>query len=741
MKRLCLLALVLCVGCKDKSAPASQTASQALTAAEAPRAKPTPIEAPPATDKVPVQDVFHGVEVSEDYRWLEDFSKDEVKAWSRSQNAYARKHLDGLASRDKINARVSEIMKATAESFSSVTPSKGGYLAMKRQPPKQQAFLVRLSGPDAPQSAEIIVDPNQLDEKGTTHIDWFVPSPDGQHVAVSISKGGTESGDVYFYEVATGKPAFEVIPRVNGGTAGGALAWAPNGRGVFYTRYPRGKERPEVDMGFYQQLYFHKLGTPTEQDHYELGKDLPRIAEIQLAMHNDSGRLLVTVQKGDGGEFQIYLKDNQGKYQKFSEFGDKILQATFGKNEDLYLLSRADAPRGKVLRLPFSQIDGKEPIQPTLVIPEGTDTIVEDFWGPPTVLVTDSRIYVQYQLGGPSEIRAFTHDGEPVPGPTVPAVSAVSSVVPTGGDDLLFSHTSFQSPPAYMTYVAKTHTTAPTKLATTATIDGSKFDVQRQMTASKDGTKIPVNIITKKGFTKESKAACVIYGYGGYGVNLEPYYQTRNLLFAEQGVAYAIANIRGGGEYGEEWHRQGNLTNKQNVFDDFAAAIDYMVKEGYCAKDRVGIMGGSNGGLLMGASMVQHPDKVQAVVSFVGIYDMLRVELSPNGAFNVTEFGTVKDKAQFEALFAYSPYHNVKEGVAYPPVLFITGENDPRVDPMQSRKMVARLQAATSGRSPVLLRTTADAGHGGGMALDERIAQYVDMYAFFFDKLGITPSN
>lgn len=744
MKRLLPLALAASVGCQDKPATSSKAAS-AKTAPEAvAAAKPTAIGDAPATKAVPVKDVMHGVEVSEQYRWLEDFSKPEVKTWSRAQNSYARAHLDTLPHRDTIAARVSAVMKATAESFYGVGPIKGGFLAMKRQPPKQQAFLVYLKSLDAPQSAQVVVDPNVLDEKGSTHIDWYVPSPDGKYVAISMSKGGTESGDVYFYEVATGKQAFEVIPRVNGGTAGGDLAWAPNGRGVFYTRYPRGKERSAEDMNFYQQLYFHKLGTDTAKDHYEMGKGLPRIAEIQLAMHNETGRLLVTVQKGDGGEFELYLKDNKGQYNKFSVFGDKALQATFGKNKDLYVLSRAGAPKGKVMHLPIANIDAdpsKALSTATLVIPEGKDTIVEDFWGPPTVRVTDGRIYVLYQLGGPSEIRAFSHDGKPAKAPEVPAVSAISSMASMGGDDLLFSHTSFQSPPAYMTYDAKAHTTSVTKIATKAAIDGDGFNVVREFTKSKDGTSIPVNVITKQGFKKDGKAPCVVYGYGGYGVNMVPYYNTRNLLFAEQGIAYAVANIRGGGEFGEEWHRQGNLTNKQNVFDDFAAAVQYMVSSGYCAKDRVGILGGSNGGLLMGATMVQHPDMVQAVVSFVGIYDMLRVELSPNGAFNVTEFGTVKDKAQFEALLAYSPYHNVKDGTAYPPVLFITGENDPRVDPMQSRKMTARLQAANAAKNPVLLRTTADAGHGGGMALDERIAQYVDMYSFFFDKIGILPSK
>jgi prolyl oligopeptidase len=229
----------------------------------------------------------------------------------------------------------------------------------------------------------------------------------------------------------------------------------------------------------------------------------------------------------------------------------------------------------------------------------------------------------------------------------------------------------------------------------------------------------------------------ILYGYGGYGISLSPYFDASASLWLDQGGVYAIANLRGGGEYGEEWHRAGNLTNKQNVFDDFIAAAEYMVEAGYTRPARLAIMGGSNGGLLMGAALTQRPDLFRAVVSFVGIYDMLRVELDPNGAFNVTEFGTVSDPAQFEALYAYSPYHRVVDGTAYPAVLLVTGDHDGRVNPAHSRKMVARLQAATSSGLPVLLRTSAKAGHGIGTALNERIAEETDVYAFLFDQLGV----
>ncbi|MCA9554612.1 MAG: S9 family peptidase, partial [Myxococcales bacterium] len=485
------LTAALTVGACTKK-PADEAPAAPAPAPAAKQAALT-VAAPPASEKRPVSDDYHGVAVSEDYRWLEDGAAPEVKAWSAAQNAYARAYLDALPGRDAIQKRVSEVLEADSESYFGVSKIEGGFLAMKRQPPKQQPFLVWLADLDAPDAARVVVDPNAMDDKGTTHLDWFVAAPDGKHVAVSISKAGTESGDVHVFEVGTGKEAFEVIPRVNGGTAGGDLAWAPDGKGFYYTRYPRGEERPAEDRDFYQQLYFHALGTPTEKDRYELGKDLPRIAEIQVAMHKASGRMLVTVQKGDGGEFQIYLRDGKGKYTRLADFPDQILQATFGPKDDLYLLSRAGAPRGKVLHMPIAKLDPKSA---EVIIPEGEDTIVEDFWGPPTVLATDTRLYVQYQLGGPSEIRAFTLDGKPAAGPKVPDVSDVSGVQRTEGDDLIFSVTSFLAPSAYYRFDAKANTTTKTGLAAKSPMDTSKMKVLREFATSKDDTKVPVNIIT-----------------------------------------------------------------------------------------------------------------------------------------------------------------------------------------------------------------------------------------------------
>jgi prolyl oligopeptidase len=266
------------------------------------------------------------------------------------------------------------------------------------------------------------------------------------------------------------------------------------------------------------------------------------------------------------------------------------------------------------------------------------------------------------------------------------------------------------------------------------------IEVVREFAKSKDGTKVPINILRKKGIKLDGNNPTLLYGYGGYGINLTPSFNATRRIWFDAGGVYAIANLRGGGEYGEEWHKAGNLTHKQNVFDDFIACAEHLIQRKYTRPEKLAVMGGSNGGLLMGAFLTQRPELAHAVVSRVGIYDMLRVELDPNGVFNTTEFGTVKNLEQFKALYAYSPYHHVRNGTPYPAILMTTGEHDGRVNPAHSRKMIARLQAATSSDNPILLRVSSTTGHGIGSSLSDRIAEQTDIYAFLFKELGVRTS-
>lgn len=694
----------------------------------------------PETIQVPVTNVYHSIQVADPYQWLEDWQDQRVQSWSNQQNAYARKILDNLPHVKELRKRITEILTAESVSYYSLSWRKGKLFALKRQPPLEQPLLVAMPSANEPEDEWIIVDLNKIDPSGATSIDWYVASPGGRIVAVSLSVGGSESGDAHIYETANGNELPEVISRVNGGTTGGDVAWKPDGTGLYYTRCPREGERPPEDMDFYQQVWFHKIGTPSDEDRYEIGKDFPRIAEINLEADMRSGRVLATVQYGDSGRFAHYIRMPQGQWTQIANYNDQIVQATFGANDTLFLICRASAPRGKILRLSLAECSLEKA---EIIIPECDDTIVSDFYGPSPMVVTETCLHVTYQLGGPSQIRVFDHNGMKQTGPEIRPVSSIGQIAALDDDSILYRNSSYIDPPAWYRFDPDKAKTGRTGLIDKSPVDFMDCEVVREYATSKDGTKVPVNIIRRKGTVLDGTNPVLLNGYGGYGISLAPRFDALRRVWIDQGGIYAQANIRGGSEFGEQWHKEGMLTNKQNVFDDFAAVMQHMINAGYTRPEKLAIIGGSNGGLLMGAMITQHPELCRAVVSFVGIYDMLRVELSPNGQFNIPEFGTVKNPEQFQALYAYSPYHNVKNGTDYPSVLFLTGANDPRVDPMHSRKMTARLQAASSSGRPVLLRTTSDTGHGLATPLSEQIEQSVHYYAFLLHELGLgyTPSK
>jgi len=683
---------------------------------------------PPPTAQISVVDDYHGVKVTDDYRWLENWSDPKVKAWSEAENACARSYLEGLPGREILKERFTALLGGASPDYFDLKIVKGSLFALKIQPPKQQPFLVTLKSAEEPGSARAVVDTNSLDPRGITAIDWYEPSPDGKLVAVSLSVGGSEDGAVHVYDVASGKPVYEVIERVQEGTGGGALVWDRAGKGFFYTRYPRGAERPKEDLDFYQKVYHHTLRTPDSQDAYCIGKEWPRIAETTFKRSEDGAHILAVVANGDGGEFAFYLLAPSGQWSRVADFSDKVKKAEFGPGPALYLLSIKDAPRGKVLRVPLSSPD----LGHAVVVVPPSEAVIEE------CVPAASLLYVRDLAGGPSRIRLFGPEGKALGEVPVPPVSGVSQMVRSGENDLLFRSQSYLASPAWYLYRAKSGKAMKTALATTSPADFSDTEAVRIEAISKDGTKVPITILMRKGTQLDGTSPAVLEGYGGFNVSETPRFSASRRAWIEQGGIIARASIRGGGEFGEEWHQAGNLTRKQNCFDDFEACARTLVEKKYTSSARLALMGGSNGGLLMGAELTQHPDLCAAVVSYVGLYDMLRVELSPNGSFNVTEFGTVKDPAQFKALYAYSPYQHVKDGTAYPASLFLTGANDPRVDPMQSRKFVARLQAANASKNPIVLRTSGSSGHGIDMALSEIIGEEVDVYAFLFHELGVT---
>lgn len=686
-------------------------------------------EIPPApeTPKKPVTDQYHGVSVTDDYRWLENFDDPAVKAWSDAQNQRARVYLDGLASRPAVKKRLEELRGEPSDRYRALIERGGRLFCLKVQPPRQQPLLISLAAPDDPASARVIVDPNALDATGSTAIDFYSPSLDGKHVAVSLSRNGSEDGVLHVFETATGRELNDAIPRVNGGTAGGSASWNADSSGFYYTRYPHPGERPAADLDFFQQVYFHRLGAPVSSDRYSLGRELPRIAEIALDTSGDGRYVLATVKNGDGGEFLFYVLLPEGRWKQVARLSDRIVGASWGPDNGLYLLSRNNAPMGRILRMAPPDFDLA---QARVVALPGRESITD-------YVAVGKRLFVATIAGGPSQLRVLQPPdrlGKPL---LIEPVSAIGQILGFGNGSLLFENESYTEPSAWFRYDPDAGMVTRTALAYRTSVNFSDCDVLRRSAISKDGTRVPMSILKKKTAKLDGANPTLLYGYGGYGVSETPAFSVRTRLWLDHGGIFVVANLRGGAEYGESWHEQGRLTKKQNVFDDFIACAEYLIKSKFTNPQKLAIEGGSNGGLLMGAALTQRPDLFRAVVSHVGIYDMLRVELSSNGAFNVTEFGTVKETDQFKALYAYSPYHHVTDGVEYPAVLFLTGDYDKRVDPMQSRKMMARLQAAGNARGPLLLRTSSHSGHGIGTPLEERIEQDADVFSFLFDQLGL----
>jgi prolyl oligopeptidase len=707
---------------------------------------------PPAAPRHPVSDEYQGVKVTDDYRWLENWDDAAVKQWSAAENARTREYLDHIPARAAIKERLHQLVAASSASYYDVQFRAGMLFAEKYQPPQQQPALVVMRSADDPASAKVIFDPNSSSAKGSLSVDFYVPSFGGKYVAAALSENGSEDSSAHVFEVATGKELGDVVPRVNFATGGGSIAWKADSSGFYYTRYPQGNERAPEDANFYQQVYFHKLGTDATEDTYVIGKDFPRIAETLLHTSDDGRWLLVAVANGDGGQFAHYLMDSAGKWTQLTHFEDGVVSVKFGVDPALYLLSRKDAPRGQILRLSLEQLDlakAKVVVQQSSGVASGgadesARASIENF------VPAWNHLYVIDIIGGPSRVRIFARKNsergaggaapvlDQVGEVPLPPVSAIGQVVSTGGGDMLFYTSTYIQPGAWYYFDAASGKATRTALFNTSPVNFDDAEVVRAFATSKDGTRVPLNIIRRKGTKLSGTNPTLLYGYGGYGISEKPFFLgSLARLWLDQGGVYVNANLRGGAEYGEEWHAAGNLTHKQNVFDDFLASAQYLIDQKYTSPAHLAILGGSNGGLLMGAAFTQRPDLFRAVVSEVGIYDMLRVELDPNGAFNVTEFGTVKDPEQFKALYAYSPYHHVKDGAAYPAIYMPTGENDHRVNPMQSRKMVARLQAASRSGHPILLRTSSAAGHGFGTALDEQIEEEADMFSFLFDQLGI----
>jgi len=682
---------------------------------------------PPATAQHDVVDTYHGTQVHDPYRWLEDGAAPAVRQWIEAQNAYTDAVMSGFTDAPAIISRVGELALTSTQRHD---PKLAGAVLfyMRQTPPQPQAVLVAEGWPAG--TAKVLVDTNAAG--GRIAIDDYWPAPDGQRVAYGTSEGGDEHTTIHFVDVADGKVAADALPYAGGGTTPPALAWDGDGEGVTYARLPLPGTVPAERSEFDAALYHHVFGTPASADTPVLGAGFSPVAEFALmsAAHADLTAALVHF--GDGNPEAVYLR-KQGRWRKALGTEAQVnttLSLSTGAawhGERLLLVSYRDAPRGKLLA-----VDGDGGARVLLA---------QQDWAMNGVAPIKGGFLLSEVSGPDWRVRQFTADGHFVRTLSLPQSGVGIGEIASHEDSplALISYAGWALTNRWARYDADSGSLT-TVFEVTPAADYSRVRSYRLDAKSADGTRVPVTVVALAGVQPDGRRPAILTAYGGYGNPQTPRFMGTTLAWLERGGVFALANIRGGGEYGEGWHAAGRLARKQHCFDDFRAAAQALVAAHWTDAAHLGIVGGSNGGLLMGATLTQHPADYRAVVSFVGIYDMLRVELWPNGEYNISEYGTVTKPADFAWLHAYSPLHHVRKGAAYPAVLLITGENDPRVAPWQSRKFAAALQSATGSERPILLLTRSNEGHGVTSSFSQRVGNTGAMLAFLAAQLGLPAS-
>ncbi len=613
----------------------------------------------PPTKVNPVVEKIHGVEVVDPYRWLEDGGSPAVKEWTDQENALTRSVLDKLPDRAKIHARLDALLDIG--SLSAPVPAKGKYFYTKREGKQNQPILYFRDGLHG--NDRVLLDVNALDKEGTTALDWWFPTDDGSLVAYGLSADGSEQSTLRVREVATGKDLPDRIER----TRACSLAWTPDGKGFYYTGYPAEGAVPKGDEKYNRGVFFHPLGDDPAKDRDVFGAGRAKEDWPNVALSPD-GRWLVVTEEQGWAKTEVYFADLQskdgGKGPVFRPLVEKV-EALFTvepRNDRFYVRPNEKSPRYRLFEV--------DPLQPARdkwkeVLPEDKDVLEQ-------VAAVGDVLIAQYMEKASSRLRLFDRAGkllQDVPLPTLGAVSGLGAE--WDGDELLFGFQSFTAPLTVYRLDLKKPGDAKPELwgKVEADVDFSQYEVEQVTYPSRDKTPVTMFLAHKKGLKLEGDAPALLYGYGGFNVSLTPAFSSSRFLFLEKGGLLAIANLRGGGENGEDWHQAGMLGKKQNVFDDFIAAAEWLLDHKYTSREHLVIQGGSNGGLLMGAALTQRPDLFRAVVCQVTLLDMLRYDKFLIARLWIPEYGSAEDADQFKWLYAYSPYQHVRDATAYPAVL------------------------------------------------------------------------
>jgi len=678
---------------------------------------------PPKSEPRPLTEEIHGTKITDPYRWLEDGNSAETQKWVAEEMAYTRSVLDPLPGRGEIRKRLTELL-GTGDIG---VPKIGGkyFFYTRRDGLQNQPVLYVREGIDGKDRA--LVDVNSLASDGTISLDWFFPAEHGKYVAYGTSANGSEMSTLHIIETRTGKVLPDTIER----TRAASIAWMPDNSGFYYTRYPKKGDVPEGQERYNRHVFFHELGVDPEKDQLIFGEGRDSDDWPSVSLDNDGRMLLISVAQG-WSKSELFLMDlKKGTPPTRITTGKNFLYSASVYNGRVYIVTNEDAPRYRMFVTEAGEYDRDDWKE---IVPQ-TGGILK------AAPIYGGKIFAQYEQNASSQLKVFDLQGNLNGNIELPSVGTVFGV---GGkwdrEEIFYRFESFTVAPSIYRYDLETRSTSLWAKVDAPTVDASAYDVKQEWFHSKDGTRVPMFIVHKKGLKKDGHNPTLLTGYGGFNISLTPQFDRVTFLWLEHGGVYAVANLRGGSEFGEDWHRAGMLDKKQNVFDDMIAAAEYLISEKYTHKDHLAIEGGSNGGLLMGAMITQRPDLFRAVVCRVPLLDMLRYQNFMIARRWIPEYGNPENPEQFNWLHAYSPYQHVKTGTEYPAVLFMIADSDSRVDPMHARKMTALMQSvASNGKSkdrPILLRVEAKAGHGAGAPVSKQIEEGTDIFAFLMWQLG-----
>jgi prolyl oligopeptidase len=677
------------------------------------------IPKPPATKQQPVTDDYFGRKIVDPYRWLEDGNSAETQQWVADQLGYTRSVLDKLPGRGPLHDRLEQLLEIG--NLGGAEIGGDSYFYTRRDGKQNQPVLYVRRGVNG--HDEVLVDANQLSKDGTVALDWWYPSHNGEYVAYGTSESGSEMSTLHIVETATHKTLPDTITR----TRAASLAWKPDASGFYYTRYPKPGDVAAGQEMYNRHVFYHPLGGDPAHDPLIFGEGRDPQDWPNVALSNDGRWLSIMVEQG-WTKTEVFLKDVQSDSSAVRvTSGKEFLYFAELYNGDLYILTNEDAPRYRVFKAPAAT---PSPEHWREIIPQ-SDAVLT------SVPIIGGQLFARYEMNAHSLLKRFSLEGKPLGEIDLPTLGTVSSI---GGNydsaSALYLFSSFTVPTTlYRFDIPAAHTTMWESVETG--IDTSRYDIKQVWYSSKDGTRVPMFLVMRKGLKLTGHNPALLTAYGGFNVSMTPEFNKVLFPWLDRGGIFAMANLRGGSEFGEDWHRAGMMEKKQNVFDDFFAAAEYLQKEGLTDRQHLAIRGGSNGGLLMGAAMTQRPELFRAVVCQVPLLDMLRYQNFQIAKLWIPEYGSSEDAKQFEWLYAYSPYHHVKAGSAYPAVLFMTADTDTRVDPMHAKKMTAELQAANGGPNPILLRIEPKAGHGAGKPISKLVEEWTDIYSFLFWQLGM----